>query len=147
MRQWAESSQSKNHEDRVVGKGYTSMTHCTNLFPMPQALKIGQSSRQTQHGIWTMSRVKRGCSGSTKKGARKTMRAQSPQWGVWIQRQSLVRCRGARLCNSMDAILPVQNQDFTWFGEKFVKILGTVAQTESCINRQRVGICGKSCED
>ena len=42
-RQRAESSQSKNHEDHIAGKGFTSMSHCNlvrKFFPMPQAMKI-----------------------------------------------------------------------------------------------------------
>ena len=66
-----------------------------------------------------------------------------PQWGMSIQRQSVVRCRGSRSCHSMDLILSVQNKIFTWDGEKFVKILGAVAQTESCMYRQLDGILGK----
>ena len=55
--------------------------------------------------------------------------SQSPQWGMWIQRQSSVRCRGTRSCHSMVKI-------FTRDTKKFVKILGAVAQTESCMYRQ-----------
>ena len=42
-RQRAESLQSKIHEDRIAGKGFTSMTHYNlahKLIPMPQAMKI-----------------------------------------------------------------------------------------------------------
>ena len=38
-----ESLQSKNHEDRIVGKGFTSMTRYNlvhKFFPIPQAMKI-----------------------------------------------------------------------------------------------------------
>ena len=58
-------------------------------------------------------------------------RSQSSSWGVWIKRQSPVRCRGSRSCHSMDWILSVQNKDFPWDGKKFVKILGAVTQTTS----------------
>ena len=65
-RQRAESWQSKNHEDHMSGKGFTSVTHYNlvhKFMPMPQAMKIpdakaavgkknGRSSRQFQHGIW-----------------------------------------------------------------------------------------------
>ena len=40
----------------------------------------------------------------------------------------------------MDSVLSVQNEVFTWDGKKFVKIHGTVAQTESCVCRQLDGI-------
>ena len=38
-----ESLQSKNHEGRIVGKGFTSMTNYNlvhKFIPMPQAMKI-----------------------------------------------------------------------------------------------------------
>ena len=34
-------------------------------------------------------------------------RSQSPQWGMWIKRESPVRCRGTSSCYSMDSILSV----------------------------------------
>ena len=42
-RQRAESLQSKIHEDRIAGKGFTSMTHYNlvrKFIPMPQTMKI-----------------------------------------------------------------------------------------------------------
>ena len=42
-RQRAESSQPKNHEDRIAGKGFTSMSHYNlvpKFIPMPQVMKI-----------------------------------------------------------------------------------------------------------
>ena len=42
-KQRAESSQSKNHEDQIAGKGFTSMSHYNlvhKFIPMPQATKI-----------------------------------------------------------------------------------------------------------
>ena len=42
-RQRAESSQPKNQEDHIAGKGFTSMTHYNlvhKLIPMPQAMQI-----------------------------------------------------------------------------------------------------------
>ena len=42
-RQRAESLQSKVHEDRIAGEGFTSMTHYNlvhKFIPMPQAMKI-----------------------------------------------------------------------------------------------------------
>ena len=42
-RQRAESLKSKIHEDRIAGKGFTSMTHYNlvhKFIPMPQAMKI-----------------------------------------------------------------------------------------------------------
>ena len=42
-RQRAESLKSKAHEERIVGKSFTSMTHCNlvhKFIPMPQAMKI-----------------------------------------------------------------------------------------------------------
>ena len=42
-RQRAESSQSKNHQDHIAGKGYNSMSHFNlvhKFMPMPQAMKI-----------------------------------------------------------------------------------------------------------
>ena len=42
-RQRPESVQSKNHDDRIAGKGFTSMTHYTSVhkfIPMLQATKI-----------------------------------------------------------------------------------------------------------
>ena len=44
--------------------------------------------------------------------------SQSPQWGMWIKRQSPVRCRGTRSCCSMDSVLSVWNKIFTWDGKK-----------------------------
>ena len=71
-RQRAESSQSKIHEDRVAGKGFTSMTHknlvhrvhpdATSDEDPKRKSRRGQgmeSSRQFQHGIWKTSRAKR----------------------------------------------------------------------------------------
>ena len=43
MRQRAESSQPKNHEDHIASKGFTSMTHYTlvhKFVPLPQAMKF-----------------------------------------------------------------------------------------------------------
>ena len=43
LRQRAESLQSKMHEDRIEGKGFTSMTHCNLVYEfiqMPQSMKI-----------------------------------------------------------------------------------------------------------
>ena len=37
--------------------------------------------------------------------------SQGPQWGMWIKRQSPVRCRGSGSCHSMDSILI--NRHFT----------------------------------
>ena len=39
---------------------------------------------------------------------------------MWIKRQSPVRCRGTRSCNSVDSVLSVWNEVFTWDGKKFV---------------------------
>ena len=41
-RQRVESSQSKNHEDNIAGKGFTSMSHCNlvhKILHMPQVMK------------------------------------------------------------------------------------------------------------
>ena len=57
--------------------------------------------------------------------------SQSPQRGGWIQRQSPVRCRGAKSCHSMDSILSALNKDFTRDGKECVKVFGAVAKTES----------------
>ena len=54
--------------------------------------------------------------------------------------QSSIRSRGTRSCYPMDSIFSVQDEDFTWDGEKFVKFLEPVAQTKSCIYRQLDGI-------
>ena len=71
-RQRPESLQSEIHEDRIAGKGFTSMTlhNLVHKFvPMPQAMKIPaakaavekewKSSRQFQHGNSEKSRIKR----------------------------------------------------------------------------------------
>ena len=72
-------------------------------------------------------------------------RSQSPLWGMWIKRQSPVRCRGTRSCCSMDSILSVWNEVFTWDGQKFVKCLEPshrpkVAYTDNSME------FGKACE-
>ena len=50
-------------------------------------------------------------------------RSQSPQWGMWIQRQSPVRCRGTRSCHSMDSILSVLNQNFSGNRKELTRVL------------------------
>ena len=62
------------------------------------------------------------------------------QWGRWIQRQSLVRCRDTRSCHSMDSIKSVQHKDFARVGEEVIKIFGAVASTESWKNWHLDGI-------
>ena len=66
--------------------------------------------------------------------------SQCPQWGGWITKQSQVHCRGIRSSHSMHSILSVQNKDFTWDGEEFVKIHGVVTQTKSWTHRQLDGV-------
>ena len=46
LRDNAEPLQSKNHEDHIAGKGFTSMTHYNlvhKFIPMPQAMKIADA--------------------------------------------------------------------------------------------------------
>ena len=45
---------------------------------------------------------------------------QCPQWGMWIKRQSPVRCRGTKSCHSMDSTLSVQNKDFILDGKSLL---------------------------
>ena len=47
---------------------------------------------------------------------------------------------GARSCHSMDSIISVLNKDFTGDGKEFNRIIGAVAQAESCIHRQLDGV-------
>ena len=51
-----------------------------------------------------------------------------------------IRCRGTRSCHWMDSMLSVLNQILTWDGKKFVKIIGSVAHTDSCTHKQFDGI-------
>ena len=46
-------------------------------------------------------------------------RSQSPQWEWWLTKQSSIRCRGARSCHTICAILSVQNQIFSGDGKEF----------------------------
>ena len=66
--------------------------------------------------------------------------SQSPQWGMWIQRQSPVRCRCTRSYYSVDSISSVQNKNFSGDGKEFVKILGAVTQTKSHLHWQLIEI-------
>ena len=57
-RQRVESSQPKNHEDHIAGKGFTPMSHYNlghNFIPMPQAMKI----LETKAAVEGKSRAKR----------------------------------------------------------------------------------------
>ena len=66
--------------------------------------------------------------------------SQGPQWGGWITKQSLVRCRCSRSCRSMDSILSVQNKDFTRDGKEFAKVSRAVAKNKSYFFGQFIGI-------
>ena len=72
--------------------------------------------------------------------------SQSLQWGMWIKKQSPVRCRGSGSCHSVDSILSLQNKDFTRGGEEFTKVPRAVTQAISYLYRQFIGVC-KPCED
>ena len=52
-RQREESLLSKTHEDRIAGKGFTSMTHyhlVHKFIPMPQAMKIPHAKAAVDKG-------------------------------------------------------------------------------------------------
>ena len=80
-RQRAESVQSKMHEDRIAGKGFTSMTHYNlvhKFIQMPQSIKIPDAKAAVEKEwkklettpAWNLERVKSkkgGYSGSTKR--------------------------------------------------------------------------------
>ena len=51
--------------------------------------------------------------------------SQSPDWGVWIKKQSQIRCRGSRSCLLMDPVLSVSNQ----------KKKKTSQETEKCLRK------------
>ena len=72
--------------------------------------------------------------------------SQSPQWGVWITKQSPVCCRWSRSCHSMDSILPVQNKDFTRDGKEFTKVPWAVAKAESYYSDNSLAFI-KSCAE
>ena len=68
-RQRAESLLSKTHEDRIAGKGFTSMTHyhlVHKFIPMPQAMKIPDAKAAVDKGwkkletipAWDLGKVK-----------------------------------------------------------------------------------------
>ena len=51
--QRVESTQPKNHEDHIAGKGFTSMTHCNlvhKFIPVPQAMKIPDAKAAVDKG-------------------------------------------------------------------------------------------------
>ena len=75
-RQRVESLQSKGHEGRIAGKGFTSLTRYNlvhKFIPMPQAMKIPdansavdknrKSLKQFPHGIWKSSHQEGGYAG------------------------------------------------------------------------------------
>ena len=66
--------------------------------------------------------------------------SQSSQWGMWIERQSPVHCRGTRFGHLKGLNFIRAKQNLHMKRKKFVNILGTVAQTESCIHREFDGI-------
>ena len=60
-RQRAASSQSKNHDDHIASKRFTSMTHYNlvhKFIPMPQAVKIPDAKAAVDKGIWKKSRAR-----------------------------------------------------------------------------------------
>ena len=66
-------------------------------------------------------------------------RSQSPEWGVWIKKQSQIRCSGSRSCHSMDSILSVQNKkNFTGDGKEFTKVDRAVTKAESSWNGELI---------
>ena len=85
-RQRVESSQPKNHEDHIAGKGFTSMSHYNlvhKFIPMPQAMKIPDAKAAVDKEwkkvetipAWKSgkSQEQKGCySGSTKETKRKS---------------------------------------------------------------------------
>ena len=82
-----ESSLLTKHEDRIAGKGFTSMTHSNlvhTFFPMPQAMKILDTKAAVDKEwkwlgtipSWNLTKVKStkgGHSGSTKRQKRKSI--------------------------------------------------------------------------
>ena len=65
--------------------------------------------------------------------------SQSPEWGVWITKQSPVRFRCSRSCHSMDSILSVQNKNFTGDGKELKKVSRAVTKAESSLYGQFIG--------
>ena len=62
-RQRAESLQSKTHDGRIAGKGFTSMTHYNlvhKFLPMPQAMKIPDAKTAVDKESKKNSRQPRG---------------------------------------------------------------------------------------
>ena len=84
-RQRFQSSQVKNHEDHIAGKGFTSLTHynLTHKFiPMPQAMKIpdAKAAKRFQRGKCWKSRVRRRLSWKHKETERKST---LPHWWTY----------------------------------------------------------------
>ena len=50
---------------------------------------------------------------------------------MWILKQSSIRCRGARLGNSVDPILSVQNQNLSGDRKELTKVLGADVETNN----------------
>ena len=71
--------------------------------------------------------------------------SQSPRWGMWIKRQSPVRCRGSRSCHSMDSVLCVHktSQETEESSRKFLE----QSQKPKVVYTDNSLDYGKACED
>ena len=58
-------------------------------------------------------------------------RSQSPQWRMWISKQSPICSRGARLSHSMDPVVSVQNKNFAGDSEEPNEVPGADEETKS----------------
>ena len=82
----------------------------------------------------------RSSTSSRKKWWLDNSRSQSPQWGMWIKRQSPIRSRGTRSCPSLDSNLSVRNKNFFGDGKDFTKISQAVRKAKSHLHWQIIGI-------
>ena len=82
----------------------------------------------------------RSSTSSRKKWWLDNSRSQSPQWGMWIKRQSPMRSRGTRSCPSLDSNLSVKNKNFLGDGKDFTKISRAVRKAKSHLHWQIIGI-------
>ena len=92
------------HPTKVATRKHRIKTH----FPKKPKLRNLQAN-QFYVGSWQKTHW-RSSTSRRKVGWLDNGGLQSPQWGRWIQRQSLVRCRDTRSCHSMDSIKSVQTQ-------------------------------------
>ena len=87
------------------------------------------------------------CTSSRKLWWLDNSRSQCSQWRMWISKQSPIRCRGTRIGNSMDSIIPVQNKNFIRKKKRAYKSSWSRRGKPKVIHTDNSLKLGKACED